>query len=194
MEPAYPTSFPLPPLPSVLGVSLVPKVCNLGPIRYPVHILGLQASVEGADFPLGAPNSSPPELKSTPSPASQRLGCTRTRQVQTRLHGPSSPAAEPITERPGSVTHPHNARGGRQGHLHTRDPPTPVQRALRGSLHPERPAWVSQKLRGEWPGPGTWTLGWEGAGPDDHSLPRLDSRSLVRSPKAAHSLTVCKTT
>lgn len=118
---------------------------------------GLQASVERADAPLGLQFCSARAQIHTRSPASQRVGFTRTPQVQT-----SSRAFPPVTTSQNLWPHPHNGR------LHTRDNYTPVHTAplrLLSTPCPERPAWVRQKLGGEWPGHRTWDLGpsaWKG--------------------------------
>lgn len=77
-----PERFLLTPLPSrAVAISLVPKVCNLALSEVKLILWGPQASVGGADFPLGAPVLLSPQIHSR-SPVSQGLGFTQTPSVQ----------------------------------------------------------------------------------------------------------------
>lgn len=121
-ELVYPRSFPLTPLPcKALGVSLVPKVCNLGPLQNRAHPLGPPGFCWRGELPLGAPVLLSPQIHPR-SPVSQELGFTRTLSIQ------NSAAQGPLLEAFLVIRSqiPHDGRGGSQGHSYTRSSYTPV--------------------------------------------------------------------
>lgn len=140
-ELVYPRSFPLTPLPSkVLGVSWVPKVCNLGPLQNRAHPLGPPGFCWRGGLPLGVPVLLSPQIHRR-SPVSQELGFTRILSIQ------NSAAQGPLLEAFLVIRSqiPHDVRGGSQGHSYTRSSYTPVHTAPQSRRTPDILPWTASR-------------------------------------------------